>query len=233
VTGGTASVLFSIPGGTHPGAYQIQAVYSGFASFGGSSDSSKALMISRATPAITWATPADIQFGSALGSGQLNATADVVGTFAYTPPAGTVLPVSNSQFLSETFSPMNGVDYTFGNAFVFINVKPVPPSTPAQLVVTRSLSRDSGTNEIVAIVTIANTGGTAAANVTLTIAKVGATGTSTALPQSLGTLAAGGAVLTAVRFPGSAGLPGTASTITLGGTYTGGSFNSTARITLP
>ena len=45
----------------------------------------------KATPTITWATPADITYGTALSATQLNATASVPGTFVYTPVAGTVL----------------------------------------------------------------------------------------------------------------------------------------------
>ena len=42
-------------------------------------------------PTITWNAPAAISYGTALSSTQLNATANVPGTFAYTPAAGTVL----------------------------------------------------------------------------------------------------------------------------------------------
>ena len=45
----------------------------------------------KATPAITWATPASITYGTALSATQLNATASVPGTFVYTPASGTVL----------------------------------------------------------------------------------------------------------------------------------------------
>src|SRR5204862_1904967 len=45
----------------------------------------------RATPVIAWATPADIIYGTALSGTQLNASASVAGTFAYTPAAGAVL----------------------------------------------------------------------------------------------------------------------------------------------
>ena len=45
----------------------------------------------KATPTITWSTPADITYGTALSATQLNATASVPGTFVYTPAAGTVL----------------------------------------------------------------------------------------------------------------------------------------------
>src|SRR5204862_5799711 len=39
----------------------------------------------KATPVITWTTPADIIYGTALGATQLNASASVAGTFVYTP----------------------------------------------------------------------------------------------------------------------------------------------------
>ena len=41
----------------------------------------------KATPTITWATPAAITYGTALSATQLDATASVPGTFAYTPAA--------------------------------------------------------------------------------------------------------------------------------------------------
>jgi streptogramin lyase len=104
---------------------------------------------------------------------------------------------------------------------------------PPQVVVTRSLSRDRTTNDIVVVATIANTGGAAASNVQLTIAKIGSTVTKTTLPQSVGTIVSGSSAQVTVRFPGSAGSPGATTTVTLGGTYTGGSFTATARTTLP
>jgi hypothetical protein len=104
--------------------------------------------------------------------------------------------------------------------------------TPPQLVVTRSLSRDQSTDDIVVVATIANTGGAAASNVQLTVSKIGSTATRTTLPQSLGTIAAGSSAQVTVRFTGSAGSPGAASAVTLGGTYTGASFTATARTTL-
>ena len=42
----------------------------------------------KATPTITWANPADIAYGTALGSTQLDATANYPGTFIYAPPGG-------------------------------------------------------------------------------------------------------------------------------------------------
>src|SRR4029079_18979260 len=55
----------------------------------------------KATPVITWATPADITYGTALGATQLNASANVPGSFVYNPIAGTVLD-AGSHTLSVT-----------------------------------------------------------------------------------------------------------------------------------
>jgi hypothetical protein len=69
------------------------------------------LVVNKAIPTITWPTPAPISYGTALSSTQLNATANVPGTFLYTPPAGTILAAGN-QTLSVTFTPTDSVDYT-------------------------------------------------------------------------------------------------------------------------
>ena len=165
------------------------------------------------------------------GNGQLNATASVPGTFAYTPPAGTVPAVGNAQTLSVIFTPSSS-DYLAVSKSVTIDV--LPPSgggSPVNLVVTRTLSRD-GSGQVVATLTIANTGGTAAQNVTLSAAKIGTT-SGTPLPQSLGTIAAGASVQAIVTFPATVGASGAASSLSLSGSYTGGTFSSSARITLP
>ncbi len=82
------------------------------------------LTISKANPSLTWANPANITQGTALGTQQLNATSSVPGTFAYTPPAGTVLPVGNAQSLSVVFTPSDAVDYNGASTSVLINVSP-------------------------------------------------------------------------------------------------------------
>src|SRR5262249_61767203 len=73
------------------------------------SSATKTVTISvlKLTPTITWATPADITYGTALGAAQLNATVGggVTGTFAYTPLAGAVLNAGSNQTLSVTFTP--------------------------------------------------------------------------------------------------------------------------------
>ena len=48
------------------------------------------LVVNRATPTLSWATPAAITYGTPLSSSQLNATASVPGNFSYSPASGTV-----------------------------------------------------------------------------------------------------------------------------------------------
>lgn len=80
-------------------------------------------------PQLTWANPADIVYGTALGATQLNAASDVPGTFAYTPPAGTVLPAGAGQTLSVLFTPSDPVHYTTATANATINVTQAPSTT--------------------------------------------------------------------------------------------------------
>ena len=84
--------------------------------------------VAKATPIITWANPSPIVVGAALSATQLNATADAAGTFAYTPPAGTVLGLGAGQTLSAVFTPADGANYNTAAATVRIDV--VLPSPP-------------------------------------------------------------------------------------------------------
>jgi len=79
------------------------------------------LRVNKATPTITWPTPAPISYGTALSSAQLDATANVPGTFVYTPGAGTVLAAGN-QTLSVTLTPTDSVDYNPASAQVTLVV---------------------------------------------------------------------------------------------------------------
>jgi len=122
VTGGMASALFTVPGETHAGNYPIQAAYGGTATFDTSNGSNASLTITPVTPSVTWNTPSDIHAGVPLGAGQLNATANVPGAFAYTPPTGTVLPLGKAQTLTAKFTPSDAQDYNSAMASVEINV---------------------------------------------------------------------------------------------------------------
>jgi hypothetical protein len=181
-------------------------------------------------PAITWATPAAITFGSALGAGQLNATASVAGTFTYTPPAGTVLPAGAGQILYALFTPADPSTYSAAAATTTITVNNAPPVTPPNITLTRTMTRAAG--NIVVVVTMTNTGGTAASNVTLTSLKIG-TIAGTPVPQTVASIAAGASANITVTVPGTVGTAGSSGSMTITGTYAGGTFSSSARITLP
>ena len=92
------------------------------------------LVIGKATPAITWATPAAIFYGTPLSAAQLNASSTAAGTFVYSPPAGTGLTVG-PQTLSVTFTPTDSNDYTGATASVTLTVNKATPAiswaTPA------------------------------------------------------------------------------------------------------
>src|SRR6185503_9174191 len=92
----------------------------------------------KATPDLTWPTPADIVYGTALGATQLNATANVAGTFVYTPAAGEVLHAGAAQTLSVSFTPTDAANYTSATTTVSINVLKATPvltwPTPADII---------------------------------------------------------------------------------------------------
>ena len=91
-----------------------------------------ALQISgQATPALTWPTPADITYGTALDETQLNATAtyngtNVPGSWNYTPASGAVLNAGNNQTLSVTFTPTDTASFLSATTNVPINVLQAP-----------------------------------------------------------------------------------------------------------
>jgi len=103
------------------------------------------------------------------------------------------------------------------------------PCGSTNVVVTSTLTRMNATT-VVGNLSIQNIGAVTANNVTLTNAKLGLTN-GTPLPQSLGNLAPGATVNTTVSFANST--PGATSTLVIGGTYTGGSFSNTKRVTIP
>ena len=95
------------------------------------------LTVNKAVPVITWPAPAAITYGTPLSSAQLNATANVPGTFVYTPAAGTVL-TANIRTLSVKFTPTDTTDYTTATATQKLTVnKAVPVITwPAPAAIT-------------------------------------------------------------------------------------------------
>ena len=94
------------------------------------------LVVNKSAPVITWATPAAIAYGTPLSGVQLNATANVPGTFTYTPAAGTIL-TAGTQTLSASFVPTDATDYTSASATVQLVVSKLAPvitwATPAAI----------------------------------------------------------------------------------------------------
>jgi hypothetical protein len=68
-------------------------------------------VVIQTTPIITWATPAPITYGTALSSNQLNASANLPGSFAYTPPIGSVLNPGTNTLLA-VFTPTDTFHYS-------------------------------------------------------------------------------------------------------------------------
>jgi probable HAF family extracellular repeat protein len=156
VTDGSASATLVVPGGTHAGNYAIGAVYSGTTGIAGSQDTSQTLTLTQAVPKVTWANPPDMISGSALDALELNATANIPGTFVYTPPAGTVMQ-TGLQPLGVTFNPTDSTDFGAVTTSVVVNVIALPQSGQPQILLTRTLSRDAS-NNVVVTVTALNVG---------------------------------------------------------------------------
>src|SRR5205823_5797873 len=85
------------------------------------------LTVLKATSTITWPTPADVTYGTALTATQLNATASAPGTLAYTPALGTVLD-AGTHALSVTFTPTDAINYTSATLSVSVNVLKATPT---------------------------------------------------------------------------------------------------------
>jgi hypothetical protein len=86
-----------------------------------SSVSGQVTLKSQTTAAITWNPPAAIPYGTALSAAQLDATASVAGTLAYTPALGTVLG-AGTHTLSVTFTPTDTADFLSATSTVMLTV---------------------------------------------------------------------------------------------------------------
>ena len=69
------------------------------------------LHVKKIAPLIHWDAPAPIQYGTPLSGTQLNAKADVDGSFAYAPALGNVL-AEGRQMLSVIFTPKDTANFT-------------------------------------------------------------------------------------------------------------------------
>ena len=88
---------------------------------------SVSITVNASAPAITWAAPAAIPYGTALGSVQLDASSTVAGTFSYSPAAGTVL-AAGTHAITATFTPTDTTDYATATTSVSIIVNASAPA---------------------------------------------------------------------------------------------------------
>lgn len=99
------------------GSIVVRASQAGSVTNNAAADVQQTINVTKATPVITWTTPAGIVYGTALSAVQLNATANVTGTFAYAPPVGNILN-ANSQTLGLVFTPTDTLNYNNQTAVV-------------------------------------------------------------------------------------------------------------------
>jgi hypothetical protein len=117
--------------------------------------------------------------------------------------------------------------------YTFVNGTLSVVAAPAVTLTTTSTISGTHSGGYTATITVKNTGATPATNVVLNTVTLGAV-SGTPLPQSWGTIGAGGTATFTVDFPGSTGLDGAGVAEKISGTYTSGTFSSSIRsVTLP
>jgi hypothetical protein len=125
---GNCSIAGALVTITGAGSCTVTASQAGNVNFNPAPSVPRTFSIAKATPLVSWATPAPIVYGTALSGTQLNASATGVGgvslpgTPLYTPAAGTVLGASASQTLSVAFTPTDAANYTGASKTVQIAV---------------------------------------------------------------------------------------------------------------
>lgn len=101
----------------------------------------------------------------------------------------------------------------------------------ASLRVTPTIVRNG--NNLDVTLALANVGELDIANVRVSNAKLNTSTTTTGLPLVVGTMLIGQNETVTLRFAGAAGAPGSRAVLRLTGSYTGGTFGGTYRVTLP
>lgn len=87
---------------------------------------SHVVKVNNKNPVISWNNPADIVYGTPLSDAQLNAAADLPGSFTYSPFAGALLNAGPKQTITAIFTPADSFNYHSENIYVEINVAPRP-----------------------------------------------------------------------------------------------------------
>jgi hypothetical protein len=106
---------------TGVGTTTVTASQVGNASWNAATPATQELTVGKGLPVVTWANPAAITYGALLTATQLNAKANILGGFAYTPVIGTKLSVG-VQTLSVDFTPKDTERYTAVHKSVSLTV---------------------------------------------------------------------------------------------------------------
>jgi hypothetical protein len=123
------------PAPVHAGTYTATASFAGDSDYNPAANSAT-VQIDQATPVLNWANPAAIVYGTSLGAAQLDAAASfggsvLAGTFAYAPPAGSVLHAGLGQPLTAVFTPTDTVDFLATSVATTIDVLKATPVVTA------------------------------------------------------------------------------------------------------
>lgn len=113
------------------GTVTVRASQSGDSNYNAASNVDRSFTINKATPVITWSDPADIIYGTALSSAQLNANVNIGGTYVYSRSLGTILHAGDNQPLSVTFYPTDKTNYNNATKTVYIDVNKAPLTVTA------------------------------------------------------------------------------------------------------
>ena len=141
VTGGTLSGFTPVSGTVYTATFTptplstltavITVAAGSFTDAGGNANTAAAplnLSVATDSAVVTWAAPAAVSYGTLLGDTQLNATANVDGTFVYAPLKGTKLNAGENQTLSVTFTPTDTVRYRAVTKTVALTVNKATPT---------------------------------------------------------------------------------------------------------
>jgi hypothetical protein len=131
--------------------------------------------------------------------------------------------------ITTTVGSLTAANYTFAFVNGTLSVIQAPS---VSLAPSSALAGSHGAGYTLTV-TIQNTGTGPVSNLALTAATLGTT-SGTPLPQTWGTVAAGGTAVFTVTFPGSVGMDGAGVAEKYSGTYAGGTFSTSLRsVTLP
>jgi len=118
-TSGTATAVAA-------GTYTVTATATGNAT---GTSGSVVWTIAKATPVVTWPSPSSITYGTAISAAQLDAAADVPGTFTYSVTSGSILD-AGTYTLTVVFTPTDSSNYNSVTSSVTLVVDKAAQAAP-------------------------------------------------------------------------------------------------------